>query len=323
MKISQRLFLGVIPSLVGLFTVAGLAYWGEYAHSAPELVVAAAAVASLASLILAWRNTRYVVRRVEQLAAMRTSASGADELDAIQHAVESLGEEVSSAKANSLQITRDADRRVDEYARLISEASTGISTQLAEARLSLHVLQETHFGELNDNQEEMINAARTGVEAAEGELRNLRTIADIDRGQVEAERGFVKPGDLVRALLPLLKARGAKRNVRVLAEIEPGLPAIAADRSRLQDALGLVLNDAVTYAIPGATLSIHAAADKNSVTIVVNHGSPHSSTSDLMLAQRLIGAQGGSVSNEDVATVVTLSRDLSGTLDTNRSRRQN
>lgn len=323
MKVSQRLFLGVIPSVVGLFTVAGLAYWGQYAHTAPELVVAAAAIASLASLIVAWRNTRYVARRVERLAAMRTSTSGTDELDAIQHAVESLGEEASSAKANSLQVTRDAGRRVDEYSRLISEAATGISTQLAEARLSLHVLQETRFGELNDNQEEMINAARTGVESAEGELRKLRTIADIDRGQVAVGGGFVKPGDLVRALLPLLKARGAKRNVRVLAEIEPGLPAVRADRSRLQDALGLVANDAVTYAIPGASLSIHAASDKHCVTIVINHGSPHSSTSDLMLAQRLIAAQGGSVSNEGMATVVTLNRGGSVALDTNRSPAQN
>jgi hypothetical protein len=47
MKISHRLFLGVIPSLVGLFTVAGLAYWGQYAHAAPQLVVWAAGAATV------------------------------------------------------------------------------------------------------------------------------------------------------------------------------------------------------------------------------------------------------------------------------------
>ena len=66
MKISHRLFLGVIPSVVGLFTVAGLAYWGQYAHTAPQLVVWAAAAATILSLAVAWWNTSYVAHRVER-----------------------------------------------------------------------------------------------------------------------------------------------------------------------------------------------------------------------------------------------------------------
>ena len=308
MKVSQRLFLGVVPSIVGLLTVAGLAYWGQYAHAAPSFVVAAAAIASVLSLLLAWRNTRYVALRVERLAGIRLSSGDSDELDAIEQTVESLGEVASSAKADAVRATEESRKRADEYARLLSEAATAVSTHLTEARLSLHVLQETHFGELNDNQEEMINAARDGVEAAETELKNLRTIADTDRGETDIERGLVKVADVIRSLLPLLKAQGAKKNVRIMVEIEPGLPRVRADRARLQDALGLIFNDAVTYAIPGSSLSIHATAEKTTVTIVVNHGSPHSSTPDLMLAQRLISAQKGSVSSEGAAAVVKLER---------------
>jgi signal transduction histidine kinase len=308
MKVSQRLFLGVVPSIVGLLTVAGLAYWGQYAHAAPLLVVVAAAVASVVSLLFAWRNTRYVALRVERLAGMRDAAANSDELDAIEQTVESLGEAASAAKADAVRATEHAGKRADEYARLLSEASTAVSAHLTDARLSLHVLQETHFGELNDNQEEMINAARDGVEAAEGELKNLRTIADTDRGRTETGRGVVKASDVIRALLPLLKARGAKKNVRVMAEIEPGLPRVRADRARLQDALALVFNDGLTYAIPGTSLSIHAAAEKSEVAIVTNHGAPHSSTPDLMLAQRLIAAQKGSLSADGAATVVKLER---------------
>ncbi len=308
MKVSQRLFLGVVPSIIGLLCVAGLAYWGQYAHTAPSLVVAAAAVASVVSLLLAWRNTRYVALRVERLAGVRNSSGESDELDAIEQTVESLGEVASAAKADAVRATEESRKRADEYARLLSEAATAVSTHLTEARLSLHVLQETHFGELNDNQEEMINAARDGVEAAETELKNLRTIADTDRGETDIERGLVKVADVIRSLLPLLKAQGAKKNVRIMVEIEPGLPRVRADRARLQDALGLIFNDAVTYAIPGSSLSIHATAEKTTVTIVVNHGSPHSSTPDLMLAQRLISAQKGSVSSEGAAAVVKLER---------------
>ena len=312
MKVSQRLFLGVVPSIVGLLTVGGLAYWGQYAHTAPSLVVVAAALASVISLLVAWTNTRYVALRVERLAGMRASSSETDELDAIEHAVESLDEAAAAAKADAVRVTADAEKKANEYARLIAEAATSISTPLAEARLSLHVLQENHFGELNDNQEEMISAARMGVESAELELQHLRTIADLDRGKIVMGVQLVKAADIIRSLLPLLKSRADKKNVRVLSEIEPGLPRVSGDRAKLHDAFNLLFNDAVTYAVPGTSVSIHASAEKSSVVTVINHGAPHSSTGDLLLAQRLIAAQGGSVRVHGGATVVMLPQAADG-----------
>lgn len=307
MKISQRLFLGVIPSLVGLFTVASLAYWGQYAHTAPQLVVWSTAAATVLSLVVAWWNTRYVAHRVERLAS-RAGDKRADELDVIEQRVESLGEQASAAKADAARAAEDAGRRTREYAALLAEAATAASKQLAEARLSLHVLQDNRFGELNDNQEEMIGAAREATEAAEVELNRLREIADIDRGALALRRDLVKPGEMIRSLLPVLNAQAAKQGVRIMSELEPALPRVVGDRGRLQDALGLILKDAVRYAIPGTTISIHATSEPGTVTIIVNHGSPHSYTGDVALADRLIQAQGGSVTHREDSTTITLER---------------
>ncbi|MDB4911549.1 MAG: hypothetical protein JWO39_2372, partial [Gemmatimonadetes bacterium] len=76
MKVGQRLFLSVVPAVLGLFLVAALAYWGRYARTAPGLVVILAAVAALASLIVSWRNTSYVVHRVQRLAGHTTAVDG-------------------------------------------------------------------------------------------------------------------------------------------------------------------------------------------------------------------------------------------------------
>jgi signal transduction histidine kinase len=308
MKISHRLFLGVIPSVVGLFTVAGLAYWGQYAHTAPQLVVWAAGAATVVSLVVAWWNTRYVAQRVERLASTRAGGDEVDELDVIEHRVELLGEAATTAKADAARAAEDAGRRTKEYATLLAETATSASKQLAEARLSLHVLQDNHFGELNDNQEEMIGAAREATEAAEVELNHLREIADIDRGALTLRRDLVKPGEIIRSLQPLLNAQATKQGVRILLELEPALPRVVGDRGRLQDALGLILKDAVRYALPGTSISVHAASEPSAVTIIVNHGSPHSYTGDVALADRLIRAQGGSVSHRADSTTITLER---------------
>ena len=75
-RTSQRLFLAVIPAVVGVLAVAGLAYWGQYAQRAPHIVVIIAAVAAVGSLVMAWYNTRYVAQRIAQLAAKVDAALG-------------------------------------------------------------------------------------------------------------------------------------------------------------------------------------------------------------------------------------------------------
>jgi len=170
------------------------------------------------------------------------------------------------------------------------------------------VLQDNHFGELNDNQEEMIGAAREATEAAEVELNHLREIADIDRGALTLRKDLVKPGELIKSLLPILNAQATKQGVRILSELEPALPRVVGDRGRLQDALGLILKDAVRYAIPGTSISIHAASEPTRIKIIVNHGSPHSYTGDVALADRLIAAQGGSVTHQPEGTTISLER---------------
>ena len=60
MRVTQRLYLTVLPAVVGLLTVAALAYWGQYAHTVPTVFLVIAAVATVASLALTWVNARQI-----------------------------------------------------------------------------------------------------------------------------------------------------------------------------------------------------------------------------------------------------------------------
>src|ERR1700722_9532692 len=78
MRVGARLFLSLVPAILGVFTVAGLAYWGEYGRQAPHVLVITAVIASVASLIMTWMNTQYVAKRVQKLAegSPREGAAG-------------------------------------------------------------------------------------------------------------------------------------------------------------------------------------------------------------------------------------------------------
>jgi signal transduction histidine kinase len=326
MRISHRLYLAVAPAILGVLTVAGLAYWGAYHRAAPEWVVVVAAVSAVGSLILAWQNTRYVAQRVERLAGARAQHESAslsplgvvrnaalprtrgtpDELDSIEEVVDHLSSAVSVAQAEREARERAAAERVQEYAVLIDEGSAAVRRQLDEARVALHILLEHHFGPLNDNQDEMLEAARTGTDAAETELARLQEIAQLDRGALNVRREPLRVADLLQSLRPQLEADGAKAGVTLTVDTMPGLPRIVGDRIRLQQAFELLLRHLVRHATAGTALTIATQVEAGELRIAVLHTRPPTLDADVALARRIIQAHGGHIDVSDEGTTIAL-----------------
>lgn len=305
MSVATRLFLSTVPAILGVFTVAGLAYWGRYDRQAPHVLVITAVIASVGSLIMAWMNTRYVARRVERLAA--ASSGTGDELDRIEQSVERLTAELDHIKSETEAHEAQAGQKLREYAALLANATSDAMKQLDEARLPLHILLDNKFGDLNENQEEMLAAARAAVEHADGRMRRLREIVDIDRGQLTLRRDPVRTGDLIASLLPGLNAQGQEAGVEITTDVAPALPRVTGDRAKLQEACNLLLSERVRALPPGSRVEISAEPSGDVVQIDVKHaGKLAGDGADAALARRLIAANGGAVEDKDGVTRITL-----------------
>jgi signal transduction histidine kinase len=333
-RVGARLFLSLVPAILGVFTVAGLAYWGEYGRQAPHVLVITAVIASVASLIMTWMNTQYVAKRVQKLAegipregggtgsgafrlrdvadavTGRAISTGArDELDRIEHTVDRLSSELERVRVERNVSQAESGERIGEYTKLLADATGDAMKQLDEARLPLHILLDNKFGDLNENQEEMLAAARSAVEQADLRLRRLREIVDIDAGRVPLRKDAVRTGDLITSLLPGLNAQGQESGVEVTADLAPALPRVTADRAKLQEACGLLLSERVRGLPPGSKVSISAEPSGDVVKIDVKHpGGAEGTGADTALARRLIAAIGGTVEDHDGITTITLPR---------------
>jgi hypothetical protein len=324
MRISQRLFLAVLPAIIGLFTVAGLAYWGHLYRAAPQWVVITAGVAAIGSLFIAWQNTRFVARRIERLAGTRGDESrtalspltavrnaavpragtSPDELDSIEEVVDRLSGAVSVAEAGVRQREADASRRIEEYAVLVSEATAAMMRQLDEVRMPLHILVESPFGTLNENQLEMLEAARAAAELAEVELRRLQEVAQLDQGALSLRRERVRIADLLQSLRPQLQADGDRGGVQVVLDLLPGLPPVAGDRVRLQEACELLFRHLVRHAAPGASISLSTRVEGAEVLVEALGGPAPTLDADIALARRVILAHGGSLEEQAGRTTI-------------------
>ena len=299
MRVGTRLLLAVTPAVVGLAAVAALAYWGQYQRQAPEIVVAVAALGAVASLALAWRNTRYVARRVERI-AQRTADDGRrghDELDAIEHSVAGLADAVRAERVGGAEREAAAAREARESAARLDETIASLTEGVQAVQLPLHILLDSPFGSLNENQEEMLEAARGAAEALEVRLRQARKLVELERGAVPVMAKPVGLGELMRPALAIAEARAAKRGLTLRAQLAPGAPRVVVDPAQAQEAITIVLGEAVERAEAGAELQVEAGEGEPGVVqvTVAPLAAAGERSLPLRLAEALIRAQGGSM----------------------------
>jgi len=315
MRVGTRLLLAVVPAVIGIAAVAGLAYWGQYAHEAPAVVVVIAAIGAVASLLLAWQNTRYVARRVERIAAKSASSGrgGGDELERIERSVGGLEEAVDAERARGAEREAAAARRAAAYQAHLSEilASTGDAVQAVQ--LPLHILLDSPFGALNENQEEMLEAARAAAEQLDVRLRQARKLLDVERGAVAVRVRPIGLPELMRPALAIAEARAAKRGVTFESAVSPVAPRALVDPMHAQEAVTLALGEAIERAAPGSTLRADAeASGDHAVSIRVRGAGAISGSIPLELAEALLRAQHGTLRREDDGLTIELPAEGSG-----------
>ena len=347
MKVGNRLFIAVLPAVFGLVLVAALAYWGRYEHAVPEIVVIIAAVAALLSLGVAWSNTHYVVARVERLAGLRiprnTGGSpdpvviaqnalrdlgmadvmqhgnhkAGDELDAIEATVAGLSSAVTSERKESARLARAASDREQQFEELLDEVTTHFADRTQEARMPLHILLASPFGALNENQEEMLGAAQVAVDAVDTEVRQLRKLLQLHRGQLPMITQPIGVAELLRPPLAIAEARAQRHHVQLRSTLSDTMPRVVVDPVHAQESLTTIFVNAVGQTPEGQDLDVDVReTDQGRVRIHIviggKLGDEQSSPAinresiEQRLAKRLLQAQNGTVNEDDHGVSIEL-----------------
>lgn len=178
-----------------------------------------------------------------------------------------------------------------------------LAEALREIGLPLHILLENRFGELNENQVEMIAAARASAEEADILLRRAERVRAIERQPRLDRDETTRPIDLCRGALAIASAREASRGIRFETDLSPALPRVRGDRAHLEEALTLLFCDAAMRAPAHGAITLAAREDAASaVHLVIGHSAPPPLTLDLLLARRLVESTGGEVEDADGMT---------------------
>lgn len=303
LSVGARLSLGLVPSLLSAGLVAGLAYWGEYGRQAPRAVVVAAVVLAVLTLAVTLWNVHYLVRRFDRVSEIVVAESerragsagsgGTDEFDRIEQVVGHLGHALTKSEAERVHADAQALARLREQSTLLAALVRDTMARLDEVRMPLHILLETRFGELNENQEELLRDARAASDEMDAALRRMGQVADADRDAMPVQRGPVQVNDVVRAILPLIRASAERRGARVEVSLEPGLPRVQADRTRLAEALSLLGTLSASVSDGAHPVTVSTRREGSHGIIALSPVPPDDGDSRAALAERLLMVQGG------------------------------
>jgi hypothetical protein len=195
-----------------------------------------------------------------------------------------------------------------DYEAALVDAAESAERTLNDARMPIHILLSASFGELNDNQEEMLTAAATALERTAEELRSLRSLVDTSTVTKSDRTSIIRVADVLRCMQPELAAQASTNGVSFALKIEPALPAAIGMTAQVRDAIRLVLSDEIRFALPGTSVLAEARSTPRDIIIEAISGAPRSATVKLILADRLLRGQHGRLDHSDEGTTIVIPR---------------
>lgn len=203
-----------------------------------------------------------------------------------------------------------ADARAAAAFELLDNAIAAISARLREVQLPLHILLSSPFGELNENQEELLAAASDATDAADLHLRQVAKLLDLERGVIVMMPEPISLQDLLRPALAVAIARAKQRRIDVQVHIPDSASRVVVDPVHAQEALSAILTSLVNRIPERSAVVIDSEEDESGgARIVVSHEDMATAQSlEQRLATRLIEAQHGRVCDERGRTTIELPR---------------
>lgn len=135
-------------------------------------------------------------------------------------------------------------REIDQIkSEFIATASHELRTPLTSVQMGVHLLLEGALGELNDSQNEVLQACRQDCDRLDKLMRDLLDLSKIEAGESKPQLATVSARDLfttaVKELRPQVEAKGLELSV----DIPVDLPWLSVDRLQIERVISnLVMN---------------------------------------------------------------------------------
>ncbi len=257
------------------------------------LLIATAFVTAFLIMVGSWIMVRYIiVKPVKHLKDVsdaisagelnvRSEIQTGDEFEDLSHAFNRMLRHLVSMQDQWRKVNADLDRKVDELAQtnmalFESNKLKGdfLATMSHELRTPLNsilgfsdVLLSSDA--LTDKQRRWVSNIQTSGQKLLNLINDILDLAKMEAGKMQVRLDSFNLHDVCDGLLNILRPLAEKKNIDLRSQLEPDIPALRQDMTKLQQILQNLLSNAIKFTPEGGRVVLKAEADTKYVTISV------------------------------------------------------
>jgi two-component system sensor histidine kinase BarA len=263
-------------------------------HVNRAVLISTALVTALAIMAGSWIIVRYViVKPVKHLKDVsdaisagelnvRSEIQTGDEFEDLSHAFNRMLRNLVSMQDQWRKVNADLDRKVDELAqanmalyesnRLKSDFLATMSHELRTPLNSILGFSDVLLSSdgLSDKQQRWLGNIKSSGEKLLALINDILDLAKIEAGKMELRIEEFSIHDICEGLLNMFRPMAEKKNIDLRGQIDPGIPLLRQDVTKLQQILQNLLSNAIKFTPEGGRVLLKAEADPLHVILTVS-----------------------------------------------------
>jgi signal transduction histidine kinase len=161
----------------------------------------------------------------------------------------------SRALLESKVAAEQASRAKSEF---LASMSHELRTPLNAVIGFSQVLANQTYGQMNERQLEYLTSILTGGRHLRKLVDDVLDLAKVDSGHLTLDLANVSLADDIPEVVGVVQALAHQKNITVTVEVKEPLPAIIADRMRIQQVIYNLLSNAIKFTDPGGHVTVTA-----------------------------------------------------------------
>ncbi|MBI3823112.1 MAG: HAMP domain-containing protein [Planctomycetes bacterium] len=212
---------------------------------------------------------------------VRSEIQTGDEFEDLSHAFNRMLRHLVAMQDQWRKVNADLDRKVDELAQtnmalFESNKLKGdfLATMSHELRTPLNSIlgfsDVLLSGEsLTDKQRRWMSNIQTSGQKLLNLINDILDLAKIESGKMQVRLDNFNLHDVCEGVLNMFRPLAEKKNIDMRSQIEPDIPGLRQDITKLQQILQNLLSNAIKFTPEGGRVQLKAEADTKYVTIAV------------------------------------------------------
>ena len=244
-------------------------------------------------MVGSWMIVRYIiVKPVKHLKEVsdaisagelnvRSEIQTGDEFEDLSHAFNRMLRHLVSMQDQWRKVNIDLDRKVDELAqtnmalfesnRLKGDFLATMSHELRTPLNSILGFSDVLLSSdtLTDKQRRWVSNIQSSGQKLLNLINDILDLAKIEAGKMQVRPDQFNLQDVCEGLLNMFRPLAEKKNIDLRSQIEPDMPGLKQDITKLQQILQNLLSNAIKFTPEGGRVALKAEADTKYVTISV------------------------------------------------------